>query len=681
MASQKDLKEIKQSVSLLHYVANQGVKFERRGEEYWACCPLPGHKDATPSFAIKLKAGEEVFFCQGCSKGGDVIRYIEITEGMSAKDAIAKLKSLSLAPVNNDLGVKKSTFSENAAVADDTARVAGAFQNISDVKPKETKPMSWWLQFENALLKSREVIKWLEAERGLDLETAQRLHFGYQQSTKGRLPPEFENARHNGWVMFPRVDGDKVVAIKMRSISVKAFIQVPNMDPKALFNMDAASALEDLFVTEGEIDSATFEMCDFRATSIPNASSKLTPENKIVMKRASRVFLAGDNDGGVGNAAMKALRAELGSNVYLIEWPGAKDANEFFIKVCKRSKEVFKQRITELVSRALSQPADGFISLPERVRRAAEGSGTDIAGDPTRLHLPFNRLDNMSYVSRGSVVTFYSTYSGTGKTVFITQAMLKEAERGETIVVYSPEITDERYLGLVAAQILGPGRLPAGLDRAGKITPADYKELGEVLALPCEKGSPINYYVGHLLPLREGETVPEFLEKIIVATGCTRFVIDTFPWIVKSAGRENTVDAEGRAMREIRALAEKHKMIFIIIGQSNKEAEDLKEARKDAHGVLRGNREITDLSAAVYLIHRKRSPETSAAGGPVDLLEKETSVILVKGSIQGPTGKFCSLTYKKECSRFYEVSLPPQQNEASGQPQLSANSDSPMEPF
>lgn len=647
MANQKDIKEIKRAVSLLHY-ASKDTKFERRGEEYWGCCPL--HKENTPSFAVKLKNGEEVFFCQGCGKGGDIIRYVELKEGLPVKDAIAKLSDMTYAPD------AKATFAENQQWASEAERVAATFQNIAETKTKETVSIEKWNAYVQALANNKQALDWLLKNRGLDSETVGRLRLGFKQSHKGKLPPEHEHTRDGGWVMFPRIDGNKVVAIKMRALAGKAFVQVPNMDAKALFNMEAANALEDLFVTEGEFDTAIFEMCDFRALSIPNASSKLTPESKIIMKRAARIFLAGDNDGGAGNAAMRALRRELCNNVYTIEWPGAKDANEFFLKVCKSSKEEFRRRVLELVARALSMPAEGFVSLAERVRLAAEGQGTDISGDPTRLHLPFKKLDNMSYVSKGSVVTFYSTYSGTGKTVFITQAMLKEAERGETVVVYSPEVTDERYLGLVASQMLGPKRLPVGLDRAGKISSADYKELGVALAVPSDNGAPLQYYVGHSMPLQEGETVSEFLEKVIVATGATRFVIDTFPWIVKSTGRENTVDAEGRAMREIRALAEKHKMVFIIIGQSNKEAEDLKEVRKDSHGTLRGNREITDLSSAVYLIHRKRN-STPASDGTVDLLENETTVILVKGSVQGPTGKFCSLVYKKECSRFYELDL------------------------
>lgn len=646
MATQKDIKEIKKAVSLLQY-ASAHAKFERRGDEYWACCPL--HQESTPSFAIKLKDGEEVFFCQGCAKGGDIIRYLELKEKITPKEAITRLRDMSFAPD------AKATFADNQQWASDAARVAGSFQNIADAKPKETIPLEKWPKYEAALAANPGALSWLMEKRGLDVETATRLRLGFQQTHKGKLPPEHEYTREGGWIMFPRVDGNKIVAIKMRAMAGKAFVQVPNMDPKALFNMEAANALEDLFVTEGEFDTAIFEMCNFRAVSIPNAAAKLTPENKIIMKRGARIFLAGDNDGGAGNAAMRALRRELCDNAYAIEWPGAKDANEFYLKICNSDKEVFRQRVEELVQQALSMPAEGFISLQERVRLAALSGGTDISGDKTRLHFPFRKMDNMSFSLPGSVVTLYSTYSGTGKTVFTTQIMYKEAERGECVVVYSPEVRDNQYLALVAAQILGPKRLPQGLDRAGLVRKEDYEELYNELSAPAETGAPMQFYVGHGLPVSDGEKIIEFIEKVIVATGATRFVIDTFHRIVTPVGRESVVDAEGRTMRDLEALAIKHKMIFVIIGQSNKEAEDLKEVRKDAHGTLRGNREITDISDAVYLIHRKRNTAIQEGADGVDLLENETTVVLVKGRVQGSTGKFAKLMYKKECSKFFEL--------------------------
>ena len=77
-----EVKFLKESVQLLQVVADT-VHLEKRGDEYWGCCPF--HNERTPSFAIKVKRGEQVFFCQGCSKGGDVIRFIEFRDACLPK--------------------------------------------------------------------------------------------------------------------------------------------------------------------------------------------------------------------------------------------------------------------------------------------------------------------------------------------------------------------------------------------------------------------------------------------------------------------------------------------------------------------------------------------------------------------------------------------------------------------
>lgn len=45
-------------------------------DRYKARCPLPGHDDRTPSFAIDAAKG--VAFCHGCKRGGDVLKIAQM---------------------------------------------------------------------------------------------------------------------------------------------------------------------------------------------------------------------------------------------------------------------------------------------------------------------------------------------------------------------------------------------------------------------------------------------------------------------------------------------------------------------------------------------------------------------------------------------------------------------------
>jgi KaiC/GvpD/RAD55 family RecA-like ATPase len=647
MSEKLSAKELKQQVSLRDLVSGI-IKLEKRGEEYWGLCPF--HTESTPSFAIKVKNGEEVYFCQGCSKGGDVIKFVEEHEHLSTKDAFERVRELA----------------GNTEWKETAKKVQASFQSVVEA-PKTTYPAAPWVAKENVLLAQPEAVKYLTEVRGISMETAKALHFGYAQSALGHLSEEDAHARDKGWICFPRILGDKIVAIKMRSIVTKAFVQIANMDPKALFNVETINPLSPVFVTEGEFDTAIMEQAGFCAVSIPNANTKLTPEWKVLLKNAPCVYLAGDNDGKVGSVAMSNLQRELGENAYLLLWPdGSKDANDFFRGPCNRDIAEFQRRVNELIEVSRSTPAKGFTSIIQRLRTA---TGTDGQNDPTRLHFSITGLDKMAYVPLDAgYVVFYSTYSGTGKSVFTTQVMLDEAKRGEIVAVYSPELSGQSYLALVAAQVLER----KDLNRSLVITQDDYRATAEKLDVPTLNGNPFQYYVAHdELP---AEYPLDGIEAALKIIRPTRFVIDTFPSIVVRHKNESTTDAEGHTAVKLHDLGKKYGCIFILVCQSNKEAEDLKEKRRDSFGILRGSREIWDKAHAIFLLHRKKKEN---ALGQDDLLENATLVKMEKNRTSGPGAQAVFLTYVRSLSKFYLQ----EQNESAIVGNDSSNQNGEPQPF
>ncbi len=614
--------ELKKQVSLRD-VASSVMRLEKRDNEFWGCCPF--HEEKTPSFAIKMKGDTEVFFCQGCGKGGTVVDFLMLKENIDTKGAFERLKQLA----------------GNTEWREEAARVQATYKNVVD-KPKTVLPLAGWEKKEAALLANNEAMKFITEVRGISVDTVKALHLGYVQSTKGHISEENESARDKGWICFPRIVGETIVAVKMRSIAAKEFVQIAGMDSKALFNTETINALEPVFVTEGEFDTAIMEQAGFRTVSIPNATTKITPEWKIILKNAPFVVLAGDNDGKAGSDKMRLLLHELGENTYLILWPdGQKDANDFFRNTCNRNVDMFREKVNDLVDNAKNTPVEGFASLITRLRNAA---GTDGANDPYRLHFLIPQIDQMAYVPiDAGYCIFYSTYSGTGKSVFTTQVMLDEAMRGETVVVYSPELSGSSYLALVSAQML-PER---DINRSLVVTQDDYRATADVLDKTCPNGNPFQYYLGHTM---SGDDPLAFIESTLKIIRPTRFVIDTFPCVVSKQRGESTVDAEGRTAVRLEELGKKYGCLFIVIGQSNKEAEDIKEKRRDSHGVLRGSRVLYDKAHAIFLIHRKKKED---AEGQDDLLVSETILKMEKNRTAGPGAQQIRLEYIRSKSRFF----------------------------
>ena len=86
---EKFLNELKNKNNLVD-VASKYCVLKRNGpSNYWACCPLPGHSEKTPSFSINEPG--QFYHCFGCGKGGDVIKFIEEVEGLDFIESVKLL--------------------------------------------------------------------------------------------------------------------------------------------------------------------------------------------------------------------------------------------------------------------------------------------------------------------------------------------------------------------------------------------------------------------------------------------------------------------------------------------------------------------------------------------------------------------------------------------------------------
>lgn len=81
---------LKQQVPLLQYLQAQDWKPARRitGGRWMGLCPL--HADHRPSFLVD--PNKNLFYCYGCGRGGDVIRFAELYHGARFPQAMALLR-------------------------------------------------------------------------------------------------------------------------------------------------------------------------------------------------------------------------------------------------------------------------------------------------------------------------------------------------------------------------------------------------------------------------------------------------------------------------------------------------------------------------------------------------------------------------------------------------------------
>ena len=88
--NRQTIDELKQRISLLDYLQAHGWQPTRsiRGGRLMGLCPL--HAEQRPSFLADLN--RSLFYCYGCARGGDVIRFAEIYHQVKFPEAVALLR-------------------------------------------------------------------------------------------------------------------------------------------------------------------------------------------------------------------------------------------------------------------------------------------------------------------------------------------------------------------------------------------------------------------------------------------------------------------------------------------------------------------------------------------------------------------------------------------------------------
>ena len=86
----EDLQGLKQRIPLLEYLQRHNWTARRVGAqpEFVGLCPL--HQEARPSFYVNVR--KNLFYCHGCGRGGDLIRFVELFLDLPFRQSVAHLK-------------------------------------------------------------------------------------------------------------------------------------------------------------------------------------------------------------------------------------------------------------------------------------------------------------------------------------------------------------------------------------------------------------------------------------------------------------------------------------------------------------------------------------------------------------------------------------------------------------
>ena len=85
-----DLERLKQRISLLEYLQHHNWTARPAGasQEFVGLCPL--HRETRPSFYVNAR--KNLFYCHGCGRGGDLIRFVQLFLDLPFRQSVAHLE-------------------------------------------------------------------------------------------------------------------------------------------------------------------------------------------------------------------------------------------------------------------------------------------------------------------------------------------------------------------------------------------------------------------------------------------------------------------------------------------------------------------------------------------------------------------------------------------------------------
>jgi DNA primase len=310
----EDLERLKQRLPLLEYLQRHNWTPQRAGfrQELVGLCPL--HQDTRPSFYLNVR--KNLFYCHGCGRGGDVIRFVELSRQLSFGDSVAHLRQqLDPAPLNELL------------------QETVAFYRLQ-------------------LHRHPEAAQYLERRRLRDAALIEELGIGYAPGgnlrrhlvSLGYSPELLLSAgliNHQGRdafcrrVIFPCCEHGQVVNLYGRSIGAAFPHRFLPHSTGGLFAWDSVRRYSAAILVEGLFDLAALWQAGFRNTTSA-MGTHLTPAQlaQLCDPPHRAVYLAFDQDENhAGQQASRQLAQRLrraGITAYLVPLPFDHDPNSYF---------------------------------------------------------------------------------------------------------------------------------------------------------------------------------------------------------------------------------------------------------------------------------------------------------------------------------------------------------------
>ncbi|MBO6215511.1 MAG: DNA primase [Lachnospiraceae bacterium] len=339
--SEEVIDQVRQANDIVD-VVSQYVHLKKSGSTYMGLCPF--HSEKTPSFSVS--GHKQIYYCFGCNRGGDVIRFVQNIDNLSFGEAVKNLADrahISLPEYHQSKASKER---------------ADKRQKLLDIQKQAATYYYSVLRSE----RGKRAYEYFKG-RGLSDETMKNFALGYSESSGKNVYAylkkngfsddilresglvtfdEARGASDKFWnrAMFPIMDANNhVIAFGGRVMGdgKPKYLNSPETPifdkSRTLYGLHLAKHTRRgaFILCEGYMDVIALHQAGFD-NAVASLGTALTPGHASLIKRyVSEVFLCYDSDQAGINAALRAIPIlrEAGIECRVINMSPYKDPDEF----------------------------------------------------------------------------------------------------------------------------------------------------------------------------------------------------------------------------------------------------------------------------------------------------------------------------------------------------------------